>query len=657
MIGGGLGYGIGGMGSQGAITRGRIQGSPMMGMNYPHPFFDVAHTYLPVTVKQLFRWCRYYFLTSPLINATVFKLSEYPITDIIIEHENSKVRARWEEYFQDHLRFRPFQIECGLDYHVYGNSFVSLAFPFHKYLKCAHCGLQERADKIRGLWTFTNLAFRLNCPKCGNTSDAIPQDFYYKDANKIQPVRWNCEHIEVTSNDITGDSTYFYTIPPAIRNDVVIGKKDIVENIPQVFIQALREKKGIVFAKDNFFHMKRPTLAQQDRGWGMPIILPVLKMSFYLQLMMKSQESILLEHITPLRILFPNTGSSSADPYTSISLQDWRDQVAQEIARWRHDQNYIPIMGIPIGNQTIGGDGRALLLTQEIQMWSEQILAGLGVPHELIFGGLTWSGSNVSLRMLENIFLGFILRHKHMANWMMKQVASYMDWPEATVRFKPFKMADDIQRKAYLLQLNMANKISDSTLLADVDLDQEKEDEIMVFETAKRLESTRKQQLAMAGVQGEAQVIMAKAQAKAQQTMAEAQMAPQAPGEPGGENPLQQMSSPLGINQALPQEASTLGGASKSTTVGIDINQMAESMAQQISQLPPDQQELAIANIKAQSPELAQLVQQVISQIQSEQMQLGMPGQGGQSAQQAATQVNTTPLPEARAPRRAGATI
>ena len=89
-----------------AQTRGRIQGSNVTGVNYPSPFFDVAHTYLPVTVKQLFKWCRYYFLTNPLINATVFKLAEYPVTDIIIEHESQEVKRRWTEYFHDHLRFR-----------------------------------------------------------------------------------------------------------------------------------------------------------------------------------------------------------------------------------------------------------------------------------------------------------------------------------------------------------------------------------------------------------------------------------------------------------------------------------------------------------------------------------------------------------------------
>jgi len=1073
-IGGGFGVGTGpSSGLRFAQTRGRISGTPVQGVNYPSPFFDIAHTYLPVTVKQLFRWCRYYFLTNPLINATVFKLSEYPITDIIIDHENSSVVKRWTEYFQDHLRYRPFQVECGLDYHTYGNGMVSLAFPFKKYLRCAGCGFEEQAQKIRARWTFTSFSFRLSCPRCGLTGDAIAADQYLRNASGVKLLRWNCEYVEVTYNDVSGETIYFYTIPPTVRNDIVIGKKDVVESTPQVFIQALKEQKGVVLSKDNFFHLKRPTLAQQDRGWGIPLVLPVLKDTFYLQLMKKAQEAILIEHIVPLRILFPQAGSGSSDPYcvapdtlvetptglipaaevrsgdylrshtgawrnveatkrrdvgvgektyrfkvaslaafpftvaedhpilavpriskkkpriglvdpsfieakklqagdyvaypvkrtvrgpqqidlgeyladravtdewvyrrlgqevaeiyewmeqnddpkfgwgerrkvldqhgwseqnyataaamriedkidriarylpvnqyladlvgwylsegsvgdggmvsfslhlnenhfaadidrdvqelgfrgvchyerpeqngrsivindvllsellasmcgtgfagkripdvlteaedhlvlrmlrsvfagdgtcfstetkrlglkmanpsvvlearrlilsfgyiggimkeeptetskfkttayqlnfngevadrvaallsgsvdplprpaqrsglvrgdyvllridaldevqdvpevigfqmsgdrsfcvagvathnTTINLVDWRDHVAAEIARWRHDNNYIPIMPLPVGNQTIGGDGRALLLTQEIQAWSEQIMVGMGVPREFLLGGMSYAGTNVSMRMLENAFIGYILRHKQMAKWVMKMVAAYMDWPEVNIRFKPFRMADDIQRKAYLFQLNQAGKVSDTTLLADADFKQDEEDDIMLRETDKRIEATKKQQLAMAQIQGESQVIMAKASVKAQQVTQAAMGAPQAPGEPGGpEDSRDAMGSPLNAGQNMSQEGQTQAGG--------DIHQMAKVLAEQASQLPPDQQNLAIQNLEAQSPELAQLVRRYMSDMQKEEApaKIGVPG------------VDMRAMPEQRPPRRAAAMV
>lgn len=642
-VGGTFGVGTATNASRFTQTRGRIHGSHIQGVHYPSPFFDVAHTYLPTNFKQMFRWCRYYFLTNPIINAAVFKLSEYPITDMVIDHEDKDITKKWTEYFKDRLRYRPFQVECGLDYHTYGNCMVSLSYPFHKYLTCPNCNFTERAAKIRKSWIFTNYTFRMTCPNCSSMVDARAHDFYYKDASGIRLVRWNCEDVEVKVNSITNEATYYYTIPDTIRNDIVVGKKDVVEAIPQRYIQAVERRKGLKFSKTNFFHFKRPTLAQKDQGWGIPLILPVLKDTFYLQIMKKAQEAILLEHIVPLRIMFPQAGSGSSDPFTTINLKTWREHVASEIARWRHDNNYIPIMPLPIGNQTFGGDGRALLLTQEIQVWSEQIINGMHVPLEFIKGGMSYAGTNVSMRILENQFMSYIRGHKEMARWVMKEVAAYMEWPEVSIRFKPFKMADDIQRKSYLFQLNQAQKISDTTLLADADLNQEEEDDIMVRETAKRLESTKKQQLAMAEVQAESQVIMMKAQAKAQQVMMEAQQAPVAPGEPGGPQgaftgggapPPGASSSQLNLGHSMGMHRPAEEGSQQ---LGMDPDTLARHLAEQLLEMPPDHQEVALQNLEAQSPELAQLVRQYLDQMQ--------PTQEG-------PQVDMRPLPEQLPERR-----
>lgn len=672
-------------------TRGRIQGSPVQGVNYPSPFFDVAHTYLPVTVKQMFRWCRYYFLTNPLINAVVFKMSEYPITDIIIDHEQPDTATKWSDFFQDHLQYRAFQVEVGLDYFCYGNAFISIGYSFNKYLKCQVCGWHENSMRCRNYWVFTNYAFRLSCPNCKTTGDAIVQDVYLKNASGVKLIRWNPEDVEILYNDLTGEYTYFYTIPAAVRNDIIIGRKEVVESIPQIFIQALKEQKGLVLAKDKIFHLRRPSLATQDRGWGIPLLLPVLKDTYYLQLMKKAQEAILLEHIVPLRILFPQPSTGTADPYTSINLADWRDHVAVEIGRWRYDNNYIPILPLPVGNQTIGGDGKALMLTPEIQQWSEQIVVGMGVPREFIFGGLSYAGTNVSMRMLENAFIGYVLRHKALFRFVMQEVASFLDWPMAKGRFKPFKMADDLQRKMFLFQLNQANKVSDTTLLADADLSQAQENKLMMQETKSRLQATKEQQLAMAEIQGEAQLVMTKYQAKAQEAMTGA-AGPVAPGEPGdasagatGAAAQPAQGGAPGGQQAVPAQAaaqqqdpnaagaagavpamqppsvsqefnaaisSRLGKSNsmqQSGTTGVDLPSMAMAYAQQIEMLDPAMQEVALQNLSTVSPELTQLVQQYIKQLDKDRQKVA-PGMNG--AGTGTGGVDMRPLPDQRSPRR-----
>lgn len=683
-----MGGGVGG-GLRFAATRGRIGNGFNQGVNYPSPFFDIAHTYLPITVKSMFRWCRYYFLTNPIINATVFKLSEYPITEIMIDHPIKSVANKWKEYFEDHLNYRSFQIECGLDYNTYGNCLSSLSFPFKKYLTCAACGFQAEAKRIRPHWVFTNYEYRLSCPKCSNLGTAKAKDIYFRNESGIRMMRWSPEDVEVSYSDLTGEYTYFYNIPPTVRNDVIIGKKDAVEQVPEVFVQALRQQKGVVFSKDTFFHMRRPTLADQDRGWGIPLLLPCLKDTFYLQLMKKAQEAILLEHIVPLRVLFPQAGSGTSDPYVTINLVDWRDHVATEIARWRQDPNYIPIMPLPLGNQTIGGDGRALLMVQEMQTLSEQLINGMQVPLEFIKGGLSYAGTNISMRMLENQFIIYLARHKRQANWVMRSVADFLGWPLATIRFKPFKMADDIQRKAFLFQLNQANKVSDTTLLADSDLDQEKEDQIMERETSMRLRATEKQQLAMAELQGKQQVIMMKLQAKAQQDMQQALASPTAPGEPGGPETsasppggqggagagalqasggswMDAVQSPLNAGQNMGMGTSGPAGQ-QAQLGGSSILAMAQTIAAQLSQQDAAQQHLAIKQLRAQSPELADLVLQYLQSMPGGGGVPGTappagiangPGSGGLGANgAAAVQVDMRPLPDKLPPRRAAGIV
>ena len=679
-----------GMGSGGLRfnqTRGRMGNGAAQGVNYPSPFFDIAHTYLPTTIKSMFRWCRYYFLTNPTINATVFKLSEYPITDIIIDHPDKRVAERWKEYFIDHLNYKAFQIECGLDYHTYGNCLTSLSFPFKKYLTCAGCSRQMEAARVRPHWVFTNYEFRLSCPHCGHLGTAESKDIYFKNESGVRMMRWSPEDVEVTYSDLTGEHTYFYNIPPGIRNDIIVGKKDSIEQVPNIFIQALRQQKGVTFSKDLFFHLRRPTLADQDRGWGIPLLLPCLKDTFYLQIMKKAQEAILLEHIVPLRVLFPQAGSGTSDPYTTINLVDWRDHVATEIARWRMDPNYIPILPLPIGNQTVGGDGRALLMVQEMQTMSEQLINGMQVPLEFIKGGMSYAGTNVSMRMLENQFITYLSRHARMAKWTMRLVADYLDWPLANIRFKPFKMADDIQRKAFLFQLNQANKVSDTTLLNDSDLDQEKENQIMERETQSRLQATKQQQLAMAEIQGEQQVILTKMQAKAQQEMQAALQAPTAPGEPGGPesgaappggqggesaaptDPMAAMGSPLNAGQNMGMGNDNGAASSPAMMGGSSILSMAQTIAINLSQQDPASQLLQIKQLREKSPELADLVLQYLQSMQVGSMGTApgtamggaQPAAGGDSglgaAGNAAVKIDMRPQPDKLPARRAAAAV
>jgi hypothetical protein len=401
----------------------------------------------------------------------------------------------------------------------------------------------------------------------------------------------------------------------------------------------MRKRKNGVLHQRNVFHFKAPTpsLDHDNAGWGYPLILPALKDSFYLQVMKKAQEAVMMEHLIPLDVLFPTSADAQANPYVMLNLADWKKRIELEIVKWRWDPNYKPILPLPIGHQRIGGDGRALMLTQEIKAWSEHIIAGMGVPQEFVFGGLSWSGSSVSLRMLENQFMTYRDMHEHfLKHFLIPSIARFMGWKEISVHMKSFKMADDIQAKQMLMSLNQLRKVSDKTLLSEFDKDSVDELKMIERELRMNLEIQKLSSLMQAEIQGEQQQVLSKYQLKTQEAQMQAQMKMQAQmgmGQPGMGQP--GMGQPGAAPQGGPL-ASAPGTPEGQQTSAVNVIDLAEAWAKKLGGMAPEEQSAVLGQMQTQAPELHQLIMQKMS------------------VQKALSQ---QPLPEQRPPRRSDAVI
>ena len=625
---------------------------------YPSPWWDVAHMELPTTVKHLFRWCRYHVLVNPLVAATVRKMAAYPITEIILDESEGegfdKNIKRWKDLLFRVLNMQSFQNAAGLDYNGYGNCVVSILYPFHKWLQCRHCKHRERIKKLKYKthWEFKEFKYTLRCPKCKMTGIAKVEDKFYKSYRDIKLIRWNPSDLDIDFNPITQTTEYAYNVPGKVRNKVLRKNVRYLQELPDNFIQAMKRNRPIILTASNIFHFKAPTpsLSSNDAGWGYPPILPALKDSFYLQIMKKAQEAILFEHMVPLDIFYPASADANANPYTMINLSDWKRRIELEIIKWRWDPNYKPIMPLPVGYQRIGGDGKNMMLTQEIRAWSEHILAGMGVPQEFVFGGLSWTGSSVSLRMLENLFLNYRDMHAHfMRHFLIPNIARFMGWKEISVHMRPFKMADDIQSKQLLISLNQMRKISDKTLLSDFGKDNREELRLIEQETRMNLELQKLQQLYQAQMQGEAQLVQSKYQVKAQARMQQAQMGQMGgqPPQPGAEGQMGGQPQPGAEGQpgaagqpGAPGQPGAKGqpGAQGGEwqQEGMNVINMADAYARKISRLPPEQSAQVLQQMQQQSPQLHELVMQKMQFLKA---------------------MNQEPLPEQRPPRRESTVI
>ena len=318
--------------------------------------------------------------------------------------------------------------------------------------------------------------------------------------------------------------------------------------------------------------------------------------------------------------MFPQTPSNTGDPYTMTNLTDWKQKIEEEIQKWRLDNNYIPILPLPVGQQTLGAQGRALMLSQEYRVWAEHIVAGMGVPNEFIFGGLSYSGSSVSLRMLENHFLDYKSDHLRLVYWIIERVGAFLNWEPVEAHFRRFKMADDLQRSAFNLQLNQAGKISDKTLLEDTDWDSEVERKVILKEQQISSKNQLDGAISEAQIQGEAQLAGLKYQARAQRMMSEmgAVMPEQQDGEEGFE-----------------QNASNTEDGDVAAPGNGSMEEYAQAVAAKLHQVDEATRAKFIQKIKQENPALWKLVEVALAERQG--------------AHQSSAQL---PQPEQKAPRR-----
>lgn len=433
-------------------------GSPQGKNRYPSPFFDVGQQYVPPTVKELFKWVYFYATNNSFLGPALRKIAHYPVTDLIFEDGNHEVVKYWKMLLNNTLQIKAFNMESNLDLTTYGNGFVTINYPFSRFLECAVC--KQRTPWKAAQKKIDNLTFKLKCPKCGSQDKAKIVDIPFKSVENIRLIRINPEFIDIKYNEASGRHTYLYSIPDKLRRMIMAGDPDILEDTPMIYIEAIKQRRKVKLSAQNVFHLKTPTLAGKDMGWGMPRIAVALKDLYYFYTLRRGQEAIINEHIVPFDIIFPQA-NGKMDPYVHTNLHNWKEEMNKQLASHRRDPNYKAILPFPIGTERIGGDGKALMLTPEMDFLSKTIVGACGIPQEFIYGGtMNWSGSSVSLRTLENDFLHHRSQLLQMNIWLIERLRLYLGVaaPQG-IKFSDFKMADDIQKLQVMVGMASNNKL------------------------------------------------------------------------------------------------------------------------------------------------------------------------------------------------------
>jgi len=424
------------------------------------PLFDFLTAFAPRKLKDLFRLCEYLYFNSSQIYAALQKFCTYPVTDIIYETQNEALKEYYEDLHNKTLKTKRILIRAAVDKFVYGNAFFSMYTPFVRFLKCPRCASLTNIQQTTYRFRLKKLSFNYVCSGCSTRVDAgetnvVDRKITRKD--RISVIRWDPKLMDIDYNPITGHSEYYYTIPKEIKERCSKGNKHLVDTMPMEFLKAIRDDKIFKFAEGQIFHMRMDAPAGIEAQWGFPPLASTIKLFFYAAVLRKANEAIALDYVVPLRIISPKQSTANADPLTTIALSKWSEEMKTSVKKWRRDPLHIMWSPIPAEVTHLGGQARALMTLGEVQAAEDNIIAAMGLPKEFIYGGFSAMGSGIQLRVLENQLVHQTGDLNDLLQWITDRAAKQLGRGTVVVELAPFRFIDDVQQKALLLQLNMAD--------------------------------------------------------------------------------------------------------------------------------------------------------------------------------------------------------
>ncbi len=453
--------------------------------SYANPLSTIAIKDIPVNLKQIQRLTRFYYNQDALLGAIVDKMSEYPITQIVIkeiDELSEETRRKWDEMLNVVLDLRRVMIQTNVDKYVYGTSFRYLYYPFVRYCVCNTCQFRTPIGSLKTLRAQPhehNKQFTLKvfapCPKCGDgqqTREFTIQDRQSTSISRsgLRFVRLDPLRMELEYNPVTGMRRWYWTPPKRIRDGLINGDRTIIDSTEMKVLEAVFHNHKIHMNPDRLWFAQSDDQPGLWEGWGVPPLFRVLEDVYYYKVLRRANEALAHEHVTPLRIISPS-GTGDISPQRTMNLTDWQNRIRNEMFKFKRDPNHILVSPLPLNVEQVGGQARIMMVAAEMEAAARVIAAGIGCPIELIWGGLNWSGASVSLRVLENHFLNDRENCERMMMFLVPKLATYFRLPRVKTELSDFKMADDQAALANDINLMLQGYLSREDVLPEIGYD------------------------------------------------------------------------------------------------------------------------------------------------------------------------------------------
>ena len=415
------------------------------------------------------------YLNNYSIAGTVFsRIAQFSVSNIKTDSYGESKEAG-DKFLRD-IKVRDKLARAFNNAMIYGLGAVVPMVRKKKYIQCSSCGMKYYLKDLakNGIpqynWSGGRINYDCRNKRCKNFKKSINFDLKehsYPSKNRFNLEPWSPYYLTPNRNEITGDTQWIYTIPPTTAQKIKSGDHHTLCTTPNLYINAALNNNKVIINSDSI-HIIEMQTGKID---GMPIP-PLIRAFQELDLNEAYKEAnrkIASDLLIPLRMLFPKANGPSMASPQSLQGHDAYNLgtvVSSQIGKWRKDKNFIPISPVEIGSKDFWGNGKLFALHNEIRQNNQDILAILGHPLEILYGGVTWSKQSTSALMLQQsmemlttqgqpIIDDLSIRYNDMIN----------DQEDVYYRIEPPRLVDYLGELAYISKQVDENKLSNSALI------------------------------------------------------------------------------------------------------------------------------------------------------------------------------------------------
>lgn len=436
------------------------------------PWLDYSTVAVPDNHELVMWWSQYMWLIDGNYRTAMERVAAHFMTTIQFPDLEPDEESAWKDLFETDMDYQRELMGPMYDYLAYGNSFVSLYLPFKRFMRCPKCHSEQPIERVQYQLEYSPrepyLIWRKKrpCDVCGSMDPYKVQDRRDPDLARVRLNRYDPADIEIAYSRFSQRKEFYWKIPEEVRRDILTKARIHIDDTPIEVLEAVAAGGRLRFNDDIILHQDEQTVSGvRTRGWGIPRTISNFRTAWLNQLINKLDQATVIDYTMGLRTISPTPTPGGQDPMITTGMENFTSRVRAIIHNHRNNPAGYAVTPYPLEYQFLGGEGGDIMPPEKIKFRQQEYLNQLGVPLEYHQMNLSVQAAPMSLRLFENYWYGVPKFYNKLLDFIVSTLSRAYNLPSTKVLMQKPTIADDMERKAVLLQLMSANQLSPQTAL------------------------------------------------------------------------------------------------------------------------------------------------------------------------------------------------